>query len=286
MKRLRDELRADDPRLRAAANVLSRIAPLADDPQRQRRVRLMLGSARRRPALLALLPRPAVALAILLASAAGGGAMAGGGWQYARDHVAWIVHLESPRAPAPRPTPARRPRAKTDAFGPQKVAALPTVASAPIIEEMAGPAAPAVPAVEPAAIEPVPALIAPHPLREHRRGAHRRLASNHAKPAAKPAATIADALPLVPTGPGASLVLEAMQARRAGDSARTLRLLTAYRTKYPDGALAEEALALSLEAAVLRGSAQADELAQQYLARFPNGRYRQHVEQLRRSPER
>jgi hypothetical protein len=161
------------------------------------------------------------------------------------------------------------------------VAALPTVASAPIIEEMAEPVAPTVPTVEPAALEPVPTLVAPHPLREHRRGAHRRLASN-----ARPAAAIAEALPMAPTGPGATLVLEAMQARRAGDSARTLRLLTAYRTKYPDGALAEEALALSLEAAVLRGGEQADDLAQQYLARFPNGRYRQHVEQLRRTSAR
>jgi hypothetical protein len=280
VKRLRDELSADDPRLRAAANVLSRIAPLANDPQRQRRVRLMLGSARRRPALLAFLPRPAVALAILLASAAGGGAMAGGGWQYARDHVAWIVHLDSPRVPAPRPSPVRHARAKTDTSGQQKVAALPTVAAAPIADEMAEPVAPTVPTIEPAAIEPVPPLVSTHPLREHRRGAHRRLASNHSRPAT----AIADAM--VPTGPGASLVLEAMQARRAGDSARTLRLLTAYRTKYPDGALGEEALALSLEAAVLRGSEQADDLAQQYLARFPNGRYRQHVEQLRRTPAR
>jgi hypothetical protein len=77
---------------------------------------------------------------------------------------------------------------------------------------------------------------------------------------------------------GTELMVEAMQARRGGDLARAERLLNEYRRRFPAGALAEEALALSVETAALRGSAITPELARAYLARFPAGRYRKWVE--------
>ena len=82
------------------------------------------------------------------------------------------------------------------------------------------------------------------------------------------------------SGPGAALMIEAMQARRAGDMARAARLLNEYRTKYPDGALAEEALALSIEAASAGSDGSAAELARNYLTRFPHGRFRERVERV------
>jgi hypothetical protein len=80
-------------------------------------------------------------------------------------------------------------------------------------------------------------------------------------------------------------MLEAMQARRAGDMARVARLLDDYRSKYPDGDLQEEALALSIEAAIARGDDNARRFAAQYLKRYPNGRFREQAERaLKASP--
>jgi len=82
------------------------------------------------------------------------------------------------------------------------------------------------------------------------------------------------------SGPGAALVIGAMEARRVGDLNRAAYLLSEYQRKYPDGALQEEALALSIEAAASRGNDAAPGLAAQYLARYPHGRFR---EQARRA---
>jgi hypothetical protein len=76
------------------------------------------------------------------------------------------------------------------------------------------------------------------------------------------------------SGPGAALMVEAMQARKAGEAARASELLAEYQHKYPDGAFQEEALALSIESAATRHRASAGELAAEYLRRYPNGRFR------------
>jgi hypothetical protein len=76
------------------------------------------------------------------------------------------------------------------------------------------------------------------------------------------------------SGPGAALMVEAMQARKAGDASRASALLTEYQHKYPQGAFQEEALALSIESAATRRSDSAAGLAAEYLRRYPNGRFR------------
>jgi hypothetical protein len=82
------------------------------------------------------------------------------------------------------------------------------------------------------------------------------------------------------SGPGASLMMEALQARRAGDTARAQELTAEYQKKYPNGALKEEALAIAFESAAARKDASASKLAQKYLASFPHGRFRAQAEQV------
>jgi hypothetical protein len=82
------------------------------------------------------------------------------------------------------------------------------------------------------------------------------------------------------SGPGASLMMEALQARRAGDTVRAQELTAEYQKKYPNGALKEEALAIAFESAAARKDASASKLAQKYLASFPHGRFRAQAEQV------
>lgn len=78
------------------------------------------------------------------------------------------------------------------------------------------------------------------------------------------------------------LVFDSMRAlRRDGHPDRAARLLDEYLRRYPNGALAEEALALSIEAAVQRGDSRARELADRYLARYPSGQFQKAAERAR-----
>jgi hypothetical protein len=75
-------------------------------------------------------------------------------------------------------------------------------------------------------------------------------------------------------GEDPSLVAEAVRAlRKQGDAARAQALLDQYLRANPRGALAEDALALSIEAAAARKDPRAADYARRYLARYPNGRF-------------
>jgi hypothetical protein len=79
-----------------------------------------------------------------------------------------------------------------------------------------------------------------------------------------------------------NLVVGAMRAlRQEGRPDSAAKQLDEYMRRYPSGALAEEALALSVEAATQRGDAHARELADRYLARYPSGRFRRAAERAR-----
>jgi len=72
-----------------------------------------------------------------------------------------------------------------------------------------------------------------------------------------------------------SLVMRGMRAlRREGDPGRARALAGRYLQSYPNGSLAEEALALAIEAALARGDADAVTLGRRYLQLYPRGPFR------------
>ena len=76
-------------------------------------------------------------------------------------------------------------------------------------------------------------------------------------------------------GEDPSQVADAVRAlRKQGDAARAQALLDQYLRANPHGALAEDALALSIEAAAARKDPHAADYARRYLARYPNGRFK------------
>jgi hypothetical protein len=73
-----------------------------------------------------------------------------------------------------------------------------------------------------------------------------------------------------------SAVVNALEAlRKQRDPERAAKLLAGYLAAYPKGALAEEALALSIEAATVRHDPAASEFARRYLREYPTGRFRE-----------
>lgn len=73
-----------------------------------------------------------------------------------------------------------------------------------------------------------------------------------------------------------SAVVHAVEAlRKQHDPDRAAKLLAGYLAANPKGALAEEALALSIEAASVRHDPAASDFARRYLREYPSGRFRQ-----------
>jgi hypothetical protein len=73
-----------------------------------------------------------------------------------------------------------------------------------------------------------------------------------------------------------SAVVDAIEAlRKQHDPDRAAKLLAGYLAAHPKGAVTEEALALSIEAATMRHDPAASEFARRYLREYPSGRFRQ-----------
>jgi hypothetical protein len=82
-----------------------------------------------------------------------------------------------------------------------------------------------------------------------------------------------------------ALVVSAIQAlRQDHDPERAGRLLAAYLRTHPRGALAEEAVALSIEAADGRHNPAATTFAERYLKEYPHGRFRAVAERVLARP--
>ena len=93
------------------------------------------------------------------------------------------------------------------------------------------------------------------------------------------------AAPAPRAGEDPTQVAEAVRAlRKQGDPARAQALLDQYLRTNPRGALAEDALALSIEAAAARKDPRATEYAKRYLSRYPKGRFRSVAERVLTKP--
>jgi hypothetical protein len=254
VKRL-SELQSDDPSLQQAQQLLSSVEPLAPSHERMWRVRRAMeekraarGAGWRR---LWLAPR-ALGLAALLLLVGGGSTLAAAQSGALSAMIARVVQVIQ-LAPSTPPAPPARPQAKRAAQAPaREVAAAP----APVVTAQVEPRGASLPEAE--EVAPAARRASPkHHARTHL--AHAPAADNE-------------------------IVRRAVKAlRRDGDPALAARLLDEAHRKSPDGALAEEVMSLRVEAALARGDARAGSYAREYLARYPEGRYRERVQQALRA---
>ncbi len=237
MRRLRDSTGGEDPRTALAVELLSSRAPTQPSRQLLGRVRASLETPRRRVRGPGML-RPAVAALVVLGLITAASAMV-----YRR---AVIQRPASQRALASAPSVRSRGIAHPTK-APVTVAAL----------------------ASPALAAPLPSAPTSAELPAPRRRARPPAARTDSAPAKSDApAEISD--------PQADLVNEGFLAlRSAREPARATRLFAEYLRRQPNGALAEEALALSIEAAASADTASQAKLAADYLRRFPAGRFRQ-----------
>lgn len=241
MKRLREEIDSTDPEVARMARLLRQTATPADSEARFHRVRRALREKRRRQ-LGPLLLRPAMVAAILIGALAAAAASSSVRSWVRRTIDQRMNPHPAASVPAKAPSPAPRPSV------PALVTTPPPVEEPPRVEPPPrAPKRPRPPAVEHHAV-PDPAVSI-----EQARG---RLESR-------------------------TLVSAVGALRGDHEPEMAAMFLTYYMQRFPEGELAEEALALSVEVEVARRSGKAVAIADRYLARYPLGRYVNAVRALR-----
>jgi hypothetical protein len=260
MQRLLDQ----DPRRVAADQALELLraaVPYEASAGQKQRVRAALLARRPRQAPL---PRAIVALVALLVLISFGAIASArlGHWP------AWVVRAYEHLVPA-----AAGPEVSASEHHVRRarVPALASAAQPPVAAPALSPVSTDAPALA-RALAPAPSA---QPARRRDAGSFerthtwaRRVAPDEARPEAESAP-----------------VLAAMQAlRRDHNPVRARGLLAEYLARHPNGALAEEALAMSIEAAAAHGDADAAALASRYLDRYPTGPFRGLARQTLHAP--
>ena len=303
MRRLLDEIPSDPLTPRAwALGVLRRAPPHRAPVGRKQRVRLALGQgARRRPRPRG---RPAIAGVILIGCGAAASAALGRWPEIVQAYRRLLAPASAPAAVADgRPRRwASGQRAPSGSPGAAALVAPGATPAGPVVvpiapEPSAVPAGTAAASADPSSVaEQVAAERATledgeaAALSASRAAVHgssaswrpRRASARVAAVAAKSVARSTAKVPPAPAAPAMATdpaddttpVLEAMRALRVeGSPARARRLLAGYLDHHPNGSLAEEALAMSIEAAVAHEDDDAPVLARRYMRRYPSGHF-------------
>lgn len=282
MRRLREGAAPDDPDLAVVARLAGGVRPLRrPEAERQAGWRALAAAPRERPWHRRA---PAVAaVGLLLVSTVAAGGIVGTRWV-----LRPAVTREAGPAASEHPTKRRGARVASAPASAPVAAPASAPASAPVATPGSVPAVPP-PTREPALVATPAAarpttLATPSASSAWTESARRPTEAARTAPAAAasarpaPGATAETARPPAPpsgAAPDSELVLAALAAlRRDHAPARADGLLAEYLRLHPDGQLAEDALALAIEAAAARGPAAAASAARRYLARFPDGRFR------------
>ncbi|MDD9964693.1 MAG: hypothetical protein OXR73_00595 [Myxococcales bacterium] len=299
MKRLRD-MPADTPLLQRAQEAISSVDPVDVSAARRAQIRAQIErAARGRPSRWRV--SGLVAAAVLVVG--GASALAA---------VRFFVHAGDESAPPPPRVGQQNPTARRPALEPlpptepsaepsSKSSSTPssgppepqtTAAVAEILEDGAKRAKPGLQEHPEANRRSSPAV---HVSRPHHGGGRKRVRASETwdreaesdsvvTQAPRPSVSeVPGPAPTTSEDPHAVLVYRAMRAlRREGDPERAARLLERYRSRGTGGPLAQEALALHIEAAVALRDPRARVLAGEYLRRFPEGRYAPAAKRARR----
>ena len=290
LPRLRDLQDPVAPELAAARELLRTTGPLEPSLARMQRVRqaLLAGGPLVAPAGTSLLAK-AMFLVLAAGVTAGLFFLTRGSRQPRSEPPARRppISLPSPAVVSPPPAPAG-----AQAAGPLQAPGPPVHAGGKSYSRQGAAGQPAIAAVAPpkiaAVAPPKIAAVAPPKIAAVAQPA----VSAVAQPAiAASAAEVPAIAPSAPVGAAdpppavevpeevdpaeASLVLSATQVlRQRGEPARALVLLNDYQSRFPKGALQEEALALNLECLVALADERAGAQAREYLKRYPRGRFR------------
>ena len=254
----------DVPAAQAWAVDLLRRTPAHRTPVgRKQRVRVGLARVQKRRAALML--RPAIAMAVLIGFAAVASAALGGWPTLVSKAYRRLLGAPTPTASDPRraipPGSARAggPPAVAPARSPAPEDAVPAPArlaeAPPVVVQLASPPA---------------RVVRRAPISESVRG----LTRGSAREPAGAARARHLAAPPAGTGDDTAPVIQAMRALRVeGNPARARALLDRYLERFPRGTLAEEALAMSIEAANVHHDGDAGALARRYLKLYPAGHF-------------
>jgi hypothetical protein len=238
------------------ADLVRSTGPYKSPPGRKQRVLLSLGRSNT-PRRALLLLRPAIVACVLIGCGAFASA-AIGPWR------GWIGRAYERLVPTVAPVAASAERARTHRLVAGHAA---TVAVQPLAVATPPAESPSPEVAPPDAPVPGRAPIAPPHLRHEPPAAVAREESRHEAARDRDRAREEQET---------QAVLAGMRALRVDhDPVRARGLLARYLERHPDGALAEEALALTIEAAVAHRDDDAPTLGARYLRRYPGGPFKE-----------